>query len=122
MKTLRDFKRLTDTEDFFEFFDLEYDERVVNSKRFHILKLFAQEMAKIDTLNVEESMILEFYKFSLIKVYMSFKENGDFISAFDVWNMGDKNTPCLSCNTFGNCNEESKNVIGNCGQIHNQFN
>ncbi|MEJ2372422.1 MAG: nitrogenase-stabilizing/protective protein NifW, partial [Sulfurimonas sp.] len=37
-KSLDEFYELTDAEDYFDFFDLEYDAKLVNVKRFHILK------------------------------------------------------------------------------------
>ena len=37
-KSLVSFYELTDAEDYFNFFELEYDKKLVNVKRFHILK------------------------------------------------------------------------------------
>ena len=42
MKRLDEFYKLTDAEDYFEFFNLEYDEKVLRVKRFHILKKFGE--------------------------------------------------------------------------------
>ncbi len=46
MGTLTEFQKISDTEDFFEFFDLQYDERLINAKRFHIMKKFGELVEK----------------------------------------------------------------------------
>ena len=76
MGTLDEFEKITDTEEFFEFFDLSYDERLVNSKRFHIMKKCGEmaEKAKGHDMGGDEKL-LEYYKFALISVYKNF-ENG----------------------------------------------
>lgn len=105
MGTLDEFQQITDTEEFFEFFDLEYDERLVNSKRFHIMKKFGEmaEKAKGHDMGGDVKL-LEYYKFALISVYKNF-ENGYSPSAADVWEMFDKPSGCGTCSTSTSCND-----------------
>lgn len=105
MGTLEEFQKITDTEDFFDFFDLEFDERLIRVKRFHIMKKFGEmvEKAKGHDLGSDQKL-LEYYKFALITVYKNF-ENGYSPSAADVWEMFDKPSACGTCSTSGSCND-----------------
>jgi nitrogenase-stabilizing/protective protein len=97
--TMDAFYDLTDAEDYFEFFDIEYDKSLVNVKRFHIMKQYGQMIrAGMANLQHEEEKLLEFLKFSLLKVYGEF-QNGYAPSAAEVWDMfKDGNlSGCLSC-------------------------
>lgn len=52
MKTLRDdLKDLSSAEDFFAYFDVGYDPRVLAASRLHILKRFHDNLAKINALD-----------------------------------------------------------------------
>lgn len=105
MGTLSEFQQITDTEDFFDFFDLEYDERLVNAKRFHIMKKFGELVDKAKEHDMGgDAKLLEYYKFSLITVYKNF-ENGYNPSAADVWAMFDKPSACGTCSTSSSCND-----------------
>ncbi|MFQ4141516.1 nitrogenase-stabilizing/protective protein NifW [Chlorogloeopsis sp. ULAP02] len=42
------FQKLTEAEEYFEFFQLPYDQKVVNVNRLHILKKFSQYIQEID--------------------------------------------------------------------------
>ncbi|MEA2029453.1 MAG: nitrogenase-stabilizing/protective protein NifW [Campylobacterota bacterium] len=98
-KSIDDFYDLTDAEDYFEFFNLEYDKSLVNVKRFHILKEYGTMIRTgFDNLKGQEEKLLDFLKFSLLKVYGDFK-NGYAPSAADVWGMfeGGKLSGCMSC-------------------------
>jgi nitrogenase-stabilizing/protective protein len=105
MGALQDFELLTDTEEYFDFFDLEYDERLVYVKRFHIMKKYGEmiQKAKENDLGSEEK-ILEFYKFALISVYKNF-ENGYSPSAADIWNTWENPSACSTCSTSSSCND-----------------
>ncbi len=98
-KSLDKFYELTDAEDYFIFFDLEYDANLVNVKRFHILKeygtLIKTGMANLQN---EEARLLDFLKYSLLRVYGEFS-NGYAPSAADVWDMfkDGKLSGCMSC-------------------------
>jgi nitrogenase-stabilizing/protective protein len=98
-KSLDEFYELTDAEDYFEFFELEYDKSLVNVKRFHILKEYGT-LIKTGIANIanDDQRLLDFLKYSLLKVYGQFA-NGYAPSAADVWNMfkDGKLSGCLSC-------------------------
>ncbi|MDD5053616.1 MAG: nitrogenase-stabilizing/protective protein NifW [Sulfuricurvum sp.] len=113
MGTLSEFKTITDTEDFFEFFDLQYDERLVNSKRFHIMKKFGELVEKASGHDMgSETKLLEYYRFALLTVYKNF-ENGYSPSAADVWAMFDNPSACGSCSTSGSCSDVEEVSNGN---------
>ena len=108
-KKLEEFYELTDAEDYFEFFELPYDQHLVNVKRFHILKEYGTLIKTgIGNLKNQEERLLDFLKFSLLRVYGQF-QNGYAPSAADVWNMfkDGKLSGCLSCTPDptkgGNC-------------------
>lgn len=116
MSALKEFESLTDTEDYFDFFDLDYDERLVYVKRFHIMKKFGEMAAKAkehDTLDEEKT--LDFYKFALLSVYKNF-ENGYAPSAADVWDTYGNPSACSTCSTSTDCNdvEEVTNGVHAC--------
>lgn len=98
MQTVNDFYKLRDTEDFFNFFDLEFDQKLINVKRFHMMKEYGTLIKKgIDSI-ADENKLLEFLKFSLLRVYGDYK-TGHSPSAADVWNMYEtgKLDGCSSC-------------------------
>ena len=47
-KTIEEFKKLSDAEEYFQFFELDYDQKIVNINRLHILKKFSQYIQEID--------------------------------------------------------------------------
>lgn len=116
MGSLAEFKTLTDAEDYFDFFDLDYDERLVYVKRFHILKEFGAMMNRAIGSELEDDeKVLEYYKFALITVYKNF-ENGYAPSAADVWDMFGKESGCGTCSTSESCDdvEEVSNGVHAC--------
>lgn len=115
MKSVKDFYSLRDTEDYFRFFDIEFDQALVNVKRFHMMKEYGTLIKKgLDSI-AEESKLLEFLKFSLLRVYGDYK-NGHAPSAADVWNMYEtgKLDGCASCGTTPNMTGSSS-TGGSCG-------
>jgi len=116
MQRYEEFIKLTDAEEYFDFFDLEYNERLVYVKRFHILKKYGEMIAKgQEQLMENKDKLLDFYKFALISVYKNF-ENGYAPSAADVWSMYDNPSACGSCSTSSSCNdvEEVSNGTHSC--------
>ena len=108
-KSLDSFYKLTDAEDYFNFFDLEFDKKLVNVKRFHILKEYGTLIKTgIKNLKEQETKLLEFLKFSLLKVYGDFK-NGYAPSAADVWDMY-KTGKLEGCSS--GCSPEAGNSCG----------
>jgi nitrogenase-stabilizing/protective protein len=98
-RTIDDFFELTDAEDYFEFFEIEFDKSLVNIKRFHIMKEYgAMIKTGFEKLDGEDEKLLDFLKFSLLKVYGDFK-NGYAPSAAAVWGMFEngKLGGCMSC-------------------------
>jgi nitrogenase-stabilizing/protective protein len=71
---LAEFQKITNAEDYFEFFQLSYDAKVVNVNRLHILKQFAKNMALIDANfpNFSDGEKLDSYKEALIQAYQVF--------------------------------------------------
>jgi len=111
MGTVEEFETLTDTEEYFDFFDLEYDERLVYVKRFHIMKKFGEMIDTAKDKGLENQELLDFYQFALISVYKNF-ENGYAPSAADVWSMFDNPGACGTCSTSTDCSEEEEVTNG----------
>lgn len=114
MKSVNDFYKLTDTEDYFRFFDIDFDQALINVKRFHMMKEYGTLIRKGIGSIAEESKLLDFFKFSLLRVYGDYK-NGHAPSAADVWNMYEtgKLEGCSSCGTATPGMPESSG--GSCG-------
>ncbi|WP_066380228.1 MULTISPECIES: nitrogenase-stabilizing/protective protein NifW [unclassified Anabaena] len=75
-KTIEEFKKLADAEEFLKFFELEYDPKIVHVNRLHILKKFSQLISEIDSnpdLSTEER--LNQYCLALQKAYQTFLES-----------------------------------------------
>lgn len=75
-KTIEEFKKLTDAEEYFKFFELDYDPKLVNVNRLHILKKFSQFISEIDgnsELSNEEK--LNQYSLALQQAYQTFLES-----------------------------------------------
>ncbi|HHD75574.1 MAG TPA: nitrogen fixation protein NifW [Campylobacterales bacterium] len=97
--SIEEFYALTDTEDYFNFFGIEYDAHLVNVKRFHIMKEYGTLIRTgIQNIGQDEERLMDFLKFSLLRVYGDFK-NGHAPSAADVWGMFEdgKLSGCASC-------------------------
>lgn len=98
--SVNEFYKLTDTEDYFKFFGIEFDQALINVKRFHMMKEYGTLIKKGLGTITEEPVLLDFLKFSLLRVYGDYK-NGHAPSAADVWNMYEtgKLEGCSSCGT-----------------------
>ena len=110
MGTVEEFYKLRDTEDFFNFFGIEFDQKLINVKRFHMMKEYGSLIKKgLDSIS-EENKLLEFLKFSLLRVYGGYK-TGHAPSAAEVWNMYEtgKLEGCSSCGS------SSSSTGGSCG-------
>jgi nitrogenase-stabilizing/protective protein len=66
--SLSQFNQLKDAEEYFEFFGLSYDPKVVNVNRLHILRKFSQLVETVDT-NQSEAEILAAYSRELRNAY-----------------------------------------------------
>lgn len=99
MTTLKEFKAITDAEAYFEFFELEYDAKVVNVNRLHILKKFSQLMADIDAEaeNLAEVELLNRYQEALVQSYNVFLTTSPLqTKLFKVFNEKPKNVVLLT--------------------------
>ncbi|MBH8573779.1 nitrogenase-stabilizing/protective protein NifW [Nostocaceae cyanobacterium CENA369] len=97
--TIEEFKQLTDTEEFLQFFNLPYDQKFVNVNRLHILKKFSQYMREIDenfpNLSAEEK--LKQYSLALQTAYEVFLESTpQEQKLFKVFNEKPKNVVTLT--------------------------
>ncbi|MGK7919813.1 MAG: nitrogenase-stabilizing/protective protein NifW [Trichodesmium sp.] len=73
MKTLTDFQKLVDAEDFLKFFDIPFDETAVNVNRLHILKMFSTAIAEVDEkTELAEADKITAYKTALESAYQTF--------------------------------------------------
>jgi len=70
--TLAEFNQLTDAEQFFEFFDLPYDAKIVNVNRLHILQKFSQLIKQLDGVELSETQQLNQYRSALQQAYALF--------------------------------------------------
>ena len=71
------FVQLSDAEEYFEFFQLPYDQKVINVNRLHILKKFSEFIQQIDENNSElsNSEKLSIYRDALEQAYQIFLES-----------------------------------------------
>ena len=74
-KTLANFIKLTNTEDFLQFFDIDYDPTFVNVNRLHILKQFSILVAEINRVfpDIDDMEKLAKYKVAFEESYQLFK-------------------------------------------------
>ncbi len=72
--SLREFNQLTSVEEYLSFFQIPYEQGFVNVNRLHILKIFSQNLAKIDAdnANLPEAEILHKYREGLRQAYETF--------------------------------------------------
>lgn len=116
MSKLNEFNEITDADEYLDFFDIEYDERLVYVKRFHIMKKFGEiiDKAKEHDMGGDEKL-LEYYKFALLSVYKNF-ENGYAPSAAEIWDTYGKPSACSTCSTSSDCSdvEEVSNGVHAC--------
>ena len=98
-QTLVEFKKLSDAEDYFQFFQLPFDQQVVNVNRLHILKKFARYIDEIDEAfpNLAEAEKLAKYCDALQRSYDLFlTSNAVEQKLFKVFNDKPKNVVMLS--------------------------
>ncbi|MDJ0555907.1 MAG: nitrogenase-stabilizing/protective protein NifW [Microcoleaceae cyanobacterium MO_207.B10] len=73
MKTLTDFQKLVDAEDFLSFFEIPFDQTTVNVNRLHILKMFSVAIAEVDEkTELAEADKITAYKTALESAYQTF--------------------------------------------------
>ncbi len=97
--TLFDLKKLTDAEEYFRFFQISFDAKVVNVNRLHILKKFSQYVYGIDQTypTLEEAEKLIKYREALQQAYELFLTSTAVKEKlFKVFNDKHKNVILLS--------------------------
>ncbi len=74
-KTLAEFRKLVDAEDYFQFFELPYDQNFVNVNRLHILKQFALLIEEVDKVfpDLDELERLDKYGDAFAEAYELFQ-------------------------------------------------
>ena len=122
MNSLNEFYKITDADDYFDFFDIEYDQRLIDAKRFHLMKKFGELIEKSKELEaIEDERLLGMYRFALLKVYKDF-ENGYNPSAAEIWGSLDKPSACFTCATQVGCSSNadaaSEVSFSECGSVH----
>ncbi len=71
-RSWKDFQALVNAEDYFAFFDLPYNPRVVNVNRLHILRKFAQYLGPLENFQGSEEERLGQARQALEKAYQTF--------------------------------------------------
>uniref|UniRef100_B8HM98 Nitrogenase-stabilizing/protective protein NifW n=1 Tax=Cyanothece sp. (strain PCC 7425 / ATCC 29141) TaxID=395961 RepID=B8HM98_CYAP4 len=97
--SLTEFNKLTDAEQYFQFFELPYDPQVVNVNRLHILKQFANAMGEIDASfpSLTEADRLAKYQEALAQAYNVFLTSSAVqTKLFKVFNEKPQNVVLLS--------------------------
>ncbi len=96
-KTLAEFERLVDAEEYFQFFDLPYDPKVVNVNRLHILQKFSNFIKSIDSDSLNEAELLDRYRIALQQAYDTFQASSPLDEKlFKVFNDKPQNVVLLS--------------------------
>ncbi|MEA5508194.1 nitrogenase-stabilizing/protective protein NifW [Crocosphaera sp. UHCC 0190] len=97
-KTLAEFTKLKDAEDFLTFFGISYDPTFVNVNRLHILKQFSLLIKAVDEAfpDLSESERLEKYKAAFEEAYELFKTSSPLeTKLFKVFKDSKKNVVLL---------------------------
>ncbi|MDJ0674761.1 MAG: nitrogenase-stabilizing/protective protein NifW [Calothrix sp. MO_167.B42] len=93
------FQQLVDAEEYFQFFDMPYEQEIVNVNRLHILKKFSQYIQEIDEKysDLKLSDKLTHYRDALEKAYQVFIESTPHEQKlFKVFNDKPKNVVTLT--------------------------
>ena len=67
-----DMDELQSAEDFLEYFEIEYDQKVVHVNRLHILQRYHDYIAKVGELPEDEAALRTMYRELLMKAYDDF--------------------------------------------------
>lgn len=96
--TLAEFNQITDAEQYFEFFGLDYDPVTVNVNRLHILKKFSNDIRQINAIDgLDETGRLQKYCEALVNAYNLFlSSTGVEQKLFKVFHDKPKNVVMLS--------------------------
>ena len=90
-----EFEKITCAEGYFEFFDIEYDEEILRTSRYLIMRLFGNLIK--ESTAMDNNKRLSFYRFAFLRAYGDFV-NGSNPSATEIWNLYENGAGC-SCST-----------------------
>jgi nitrogenase-stabilizing/protective protein len=110
MNKMEEFFGIDEAETYFTFFNLAYDENVLEAKHTHIMRRFGKLLEKarhVPAASDEER--LKHYRFALLCAYKEVETGAP--SAADVWELEGRTLPCQSCKTT--CMEE-RNETAQC--------
>ncbi len=98
---LDDMRDLYSAEDFLNYFDIEFDENVVQVNRLHILQRFHDYLAKATDAPMEEAPLRAHYKRHLLQAYRDFV-NSDALTekVFKVFHLHGPQETFVSLNTL----------------------
>ncbi len=93
-----DMEELESAEDFMQYFQLEYDQRVVHVNRLHILQRFHDYLDKgEEQMPEDEDSMREVYKKLLARAYQDFVDSdAQTEKVFKVFKMGEPQTVFVS--------------------------
>lgn len=97
-RTLAEFKKLTDTEEYLQFFHIPYDQHFVNVNRLHILKQFSLLINQIDEVfpDLNEAEKLDKYQQAFTEAYHLFNSSSPLeTKLFKVFHEQPKNVVLL---------------------------
>lgn len=97
-----DLDDLSSAEDFLQYFDIEYDPKVVHVNRLHILQRFHDYLAQVEaTIPEDESAKREVYRRLLTEAYQDFV-NSDALTekVFKVFHMHEPQQTFVSIDTL----------------------
>jgi len=110
----KDFQALVNAEDYFAFFELPYDPRVVNVNRLHILRKFAQYLAPLEHFQGSEEERLEQARQALEKAYQTFltstPQQEKLFRVFQDYGCPDPVGGCAGCSSSGERGECSPGI------------
>jgi nitrogenase-stabilizing/protective protein len=95
-----DLEELESAEDFLQYFELEYDQRVVHVNRLHILQRFHDYIAQSkDSIPDDPDLKKEIYNKFLNRAYQDFVESdAQTEKVFKVFKMGEPQTAFVALN------------------------
>jgi nitrogenase-stabilizing/protective protein len=97
-KTLSDFRKLVNAEDYLAFFGIDYDQQFVNVNRLHILKQFSLLINEVDKAfsDISEPERLDKYRQAFAEAYELFRTHSPLeTKLFKVFNEKPKNVVLL---------------------------
>ncbi|WP_419770981.1 MAG: nitrogenase-stabilizing/protective protein NifW [Candidatus Marinarcus sp.] len=109
--SMAEFEKITCAEDYFEFFNIKYDEEILRTSRYLIMRLFGNLVKEFTAIDDEQR--LSFYRFTFLQAYGDFV-NGTNPSAEEIWNLYENGGGCScgtsTCSTTKGCSTKAENI------------